>query len=827
MYTVLEEPVNVAYMTSVVDQLMQLNLRDIQQSYNWQYDGTTIIEILQIFIARAQLHGVGDDGIGKVTVIYTDQKTSPGLKGRRLSGLCSFKPCDVPDAVRHEVDNNINKKYVGISAFRLPRVLRHVVRHGTKVDDVDACNMLFSYLRVMLQSYNIKDNIDALVGYMDHKAERRQAVATAFGVEVDDAKELILSISNGGGLDKWARERALTIDEANSCVIWLRRLQRQMDGVMRLIFNHATPEQKAYAEQKACDESGRRPHVTHFAYAWMHGEREFIDGCEALCKKHGVTVTSFEHDGFNKVQSDVDIVAIINASSTIKVDIKPPPTDPLAELKQRYLVSSTPPPREVLVLAVGVGFKLVTSEPYIRAGCGSGVVQGLVTGGPRGQTWRIAKVSHAGGNIDTSAVTRELHAHMPQISPYFLISVGIDIIILYKHAGPSPTNSTSLALPALDQLLQEPKVVHMTVGKTGERKEPLIVALAREMASAGIVIAGTMELVTTKRQDGSEYKKYLSRHELLDELSKHKPEDIEDLIADAKLAVHCKEATPFQVSLNVLQIYARDWMTFRAKLGQTIRAADDGPVYPNGVNKANINQLKFFNITPAKKLEELTLDEVFNKRQAQDIDEIELCYQKSIWFLAGSGQGKTQLSRALARRECIRQGLATYFDGKGNFDGFGLLTKEGHMANFAAFVLGDFTFTYGQRERLDMESIKAIIRTGEQAEHRARYYNGKWPAERVRLFSLNATDLDTGGRFLDNGLLGLAALAHYDQEAIDKLSDDQYAIARACVICVVPDKLMLVNVASQPDDERMIRARQRRERQRAYDEAQAAAAAGV
>ena len=148
---------------------------------------------------------------------------------------------------------------------------------------------------------------------------------------------------------------------------------------------------------------------------------------------------------------------------------------------------------------------------------------------------------------------------------------------------------------------------------------------------------------------------------------------------------------------------------------------------------------------------------------------MELVYRKSVHFVGGNGGGKTILCQALARRECVRQDTKLWYDGKGNFDGLGLLTREGYMLQFGAMVMGDFSFTFGQRELLHREEIKGILQTEEQCEHKARYFNGRWPEERARMFSMNAGQhedgtTDHGAWFAQQGLTGLALLARGDEE---------------------------------------------------------------
>jgi hypothetical protein len=234
----------------------------------------------------------------------------------------------------------------------------------------------------------------------------------------------------------------------------------------------------------------------------------------------------------------------------------------------------------------------------------------------------------------------------------------------------------------------------------------------------------------------------------------------------------------------------------------------------------SIAKLRFVSLKVDKTLESLTLDEVFTLR---DGDELELCYRKGVMMLGGSGMGKSKLSRALARRECVRQDQKLFFDGKGNFDGFGMLAKEGFISKFGAVIMNDFQWSFGQRESLSVEDIKAIVRTEETAEFKARYWNGKLMAEVVRIFNRNHMDavkagvvVDVGQKFVVEGLAGLAALARNSQAEGDALGDDQIAVARGCIVCIIPDDLPLMMEGEKLDPGRADRAKARRDREAAF-----------
>jgi hypothetical protein len=171
--------------------------------------------------------------------------------------------------------------------------------------------------------------------------------------------------------------------------------------------------------------------------------------------------------------------------------------------------------------------------------------------------------------------------------------------------------------------------------------------------------------------------------------------------------------------------------------------------------------------------------------QQQSDSFVELAYRKSMWLVGGYGCGKTVLSQTVARMECVRQDLSTFYCGKG-LDALGLLTKAGEMPRFAAFVISDFTLTFGMGIELDSESIKGLLGVDEVCEHRARYYPAKWPAERMRIFSVNAGKPGEanpmGWWFRYNSMNAISCMIAGDREGFDACSDDSKAMCRRVVV---------------------------------------------
>ncbi len=93
----------------------------------------------------------------------------------------------------------------------------------------------------------------------------------------------------------------------------------------------------------------------------------------------------------------------------------------------------------------------------------------------------------------------------------------------------------------------------------------------------------------------------------------------------------------------------------------------------------------------------------------------------------------------------------------------------------------------------------------------------------MRFFSSNTDgcgygELDVGFVFDNQCMPALAALARKDQDAINRLTDDQIAMARSCLMCVIPKDLKLMESNTRTTDQTQ-KAEERRARQRAFESA--------
>ena len=150
----LEEPVNVAYMKSVME---------LTGSRQYNLNGMSVFEVLGSFCARA--YDVDDDGVGRICVISSDAVTRGGFLGRRKTGV--HKLTLTTDALEHEEKANVPAGLQGLSAFAFPRVIRRIIRHELDLVDIDAVNCHY-HLMAMRHDLGI---YPALRHYLDQRGD--------------------------------------------------------------------------------------------------------------------------------------------------------------------------------------------------------------------------------------------------------------------------------------------------------------------------------------------------------------------------------------------------------------------------------------------------------------------------------------------------------------------------------------------------------------------------------------------------------------------------------------------------------------------------------
>lgn len=299
-----------------------------------------------------------------------------------------------------------------------------------------------------------------------------------------------------------------------------------------------------------------------------------------------------------------------------------------------------------------------------------------------------------------------------------------------------------------------------------------------------------------------------------------------DIVAEAMRCRYLKQADPLQTAILVMAKKANEFMEFRSQIGLCIKAAQDDPLFPCGFD-ADQTEMKGHMLVQTDSgfsVEDSSLQDVLFGRPGEDV---ELCYRRSIWFIGGSGKGKSTLSDAIGRLECVRQGLQLYFSGKG-LDGLRMFTKQGYMQQFAAFVISDFTFSFGLNLRMDEASIKSLLGTEEAVEHQARYFPARWPAERLRIFSVNTgkklntdgvevDEIDYGNFFFNHRCLhGVGFLANKDMEALQRCSDDQLSFCRRVILFRLSPENTIKPISKDCHAMSVARAQERRERYHAF-----------
>lgn len=193
-------------------------------------------------------------------------------------------------------------------------------------------------------------------------------------------------------------------------------------------------------------------------------------------------------------------------------------------------------------------------------------------------------------------------------------------------------------------------------------------------------------------------------------------------------------------------------------------------------------------------VDERTLE--FTKHTAVEFTDTCLHKKKTAWLVHKSGRGKSMMQGAWGRMFCRRYEADQYISGK-SLDLMGIMTKHGEMDSKGALMLADLNMKSLMNQRLTVEEEKGLLQVYEAAHLPGRYHQAIIPAGMPRTISVNLGMLpdsqvpDPGYYFETEGMPALAAMARGDLEEFRKCSDNDIAVARRCVVFVVPEGLDL------------------------------------
>jgi len=258
---------------------------------------------------------------------------------------------------------------------------------------------------------------------------------------------------------------------------------------------------------------------------------------------------------------------------------------------------------------------------------------------------------------------------------------------------------------------------------------------------------------------------------------------VAQLFADAKLAKAAKTETRFQSALLVCTVEVHDLlagmkMASSMCLPGEVRHAQEFPRdFPERVHNLEI---RFWDEKKPEMFGSMTLKEFVTTTAFM---------RRSLFLVSDSGNGKTEITKALGRMHCRRTGKSQYVCGKA-LDPIGILSKHNEVTNKAMLGLMDFEMrTLMDTELTTREKIN-LFSLDEQCDVRGRYHMVQIPAKMPKVFSANfgASEIDgspdAGGYFEEFKMLGLAALARGNLPALRNCSDPDKALARRVAMLV-------------------------------------------
>ena len=277
-------------------------------------------------------------------------------------------------------------------------------------------------------------------------------------------------------------------------------------------------------------------------------------------------------------------------------------------------------------------------------------------------------------------------------------------------------------------------------------------------------------------------------------------DDFDHRIEDARQARSGKQQTPIQHALLVSETKLRQYvegtvrssaMTFSAKEPDGRTKWED---YPEAIK--NIKGMYWD--PDAKQIKWVTMWDYT----------VAMALERCAWVIGGAGKGKSTLQGVWSRFWCRSCTKNNYLYGKA-IDPVGAMCRDNKMQDIGALCLADFKFTTLMKTKMDHEDILGLCGVFELGQVPARYSCANLPKGLRRAFSANlgkdpvTHGPDPGHYFEEFNIPSLAKLARNDEAGLKASSDEDEALARRCVVFVLPVDIDL-RVDTQAVEDKMV-----------------------
>ena len=400
----------------------------------------------------------------------------------------------------------------------------------------------------------------------------------------------------------------------------------------------------------------------------------------------------------------------------------------------------------------------------------------------RGQTYRFVQVKFSAQPSEPLARALFVAACGTEHNDATVCLMPDEALVLFR-VGRRESRETFTPTQDLKFLLGDTVgIKHMTFADKSNYNQQLLETVEL-LFSAAEVFVGTLRVqdeMSNSADDG-----ILTMEEAMDALQRVRIAEYKVMCGDAKRAKFLKKTTPLQQALITMRFELDDYMRAKEQTSMILEFASGVEFrLPGDFNPKVCELLKghYWHVA-SQKIQTLTLGEWLNTTEHK---------LRSLFLVGGSEAGKSSLLRALARIFSVRTGLGVYAFFK-KLDPAGLLTRSGEINTCSSFIFTDFEMNSLKDDKLDEESVKALIDVAEPGGYPARYHVALFPKNKPRMFAVNAGledgAIDYGWWFAKQPFCyPLALLARKNEEDLAKCTDAQQAIARRTIIFNIEDR---------------------------------------
>jgi len=288
-------------------------------------------------------------------------------------------------------------------------------------------------------------------------------------------------------------------------------------------------------------------------------------------------------------------------------------------------------------------------------------------------------------------------------------------------------------------------------------------------------------------------------NELKDHVNGMSTSELEQFIRDAEMAKTKGRKTPIYHACLTWKSWCTEELKMMKKSEQIVVSVSDVVHKWPQAFKDFVPQLEGIFLCPeTREIKRITLEKALDDG----------LYADDLWcFIGLSNAGKTTLCTALGAYIADDHDF-TKMVVTDVLDPLGITSRNGLIARMGAFVFSDLDLTSCKDTKLSHQEKKRFMKVFDTCGFKARQHPVTLPRFIPRLLSLNPGISDGlpayEDWFVKQQLVGAAALAKEDKEALKKLSEDEMAATTHIIIWKVTQDMRKIQPAVVTDKQRWL-----------------------